>query len=79
MLSDKNLSGVVNKVRYLLKYLNAASEFKWNTDIRIFNEERNCVIHNKGYLNKKAIKNIGEEFAYELNLSENMKVLKTTK
>ncbi|RAI84424.1 hypothetical protein DET54_1252 [Paenibacillus pabuli] len=75
MLSDKNLSGVVNKAKYLLKYLNAASEFKWNTDIRIFNEERNCVIHNKGYLNGKAIKNIGEEFARDLNLSENMKVL----
>lgn len=75
MLSDKNLSGVVNKIKYLLKHLNATSEFKWKTDIRIFNEERNCIIHNKSCLNKKAIKNIGEELAHELNLSENMKVL----
>ncbi|MGM1048146.1 MAG: hypothetical protein ACQEXX_18665 [Bacillota bacterium] len=75
MLSDKNFSGVVNKIRYLLKYLNVTSEFIWKTDIRIFNEERNCVIHNKGCLNKKAIKHIGEEFAHELKLSENMKVL----
>ncbi|AZK45194.1 hypothetical protein [Paenibacillus lentus] len=74
MLSDKNLSGAVNKVNYLLKHLNAKDEFKWLKDIILLNEERNCIIHNKGYFNKKAIKNIGEEIVHQLKLSENMKV-----
>lgn len=74
MISDKNFSGVVNKVRYVLKHLNATSEFKWLDDIKLLNEKRNCLIHNKGYLNKKAIKNIGEELVDKLKLSENMKV-----
>ncbi|MNW68934.1 hypothetical protein D3C74_478320 [compost metagenome] len=53
------MSGAFSKVRYLLKYLNLTNDDILN-EIKIFNEERNCIVHNRGLYNKKTIKNIGE-------------------
>lgn len=59
MINDKNISGALSKIKYLMKYLKLKKEISID-DIGIFNEERNCVVHNKGKYNNKAINNINK-------------------
>ncbi|MCY8410628.1 hypothetical protein MOD78_02450 [Bacillus haynesii] len=73
MISDKNLSGAFNKLKFVLKYLKANNE-KYLDDIKLFNEERNCVVHNGSLYNKKSIKNLGEKLIDELNITIGGKV-----
>lgn len=79
MFSDKNLSGVVSKIKFLLKHINLSKEFKKLDSVKLLSEERNCIIHNKGLFNKKAIKNIGIDYAERFNITEHSKVIMNSK
>ncbi|MGG3797716.1 hypothetical protein [Metabacillus fastidiosus] len=73
MMSDKNLSGAFNKLKFLLKYLEASNEFDL-ANIKVFNEERNCLVHNRSLYNRKSIKNLGEGLTEKLNIAIGGKV-----
>ncbi|OMD97177.1 MULTISPECIES: hypothetical protein [Paenibacillus] len=78
MISDRNMSGAFSKVKYLLKHLNLTNNDMLN-EIKIFNEERNCIAHNRGLYNKKSIKNIGETLVEKNNLKIDSKVILNNK
>lgn len=73
MLTDKNLSGAYSKLKFLLKYLKAINE-SYLVDVKVFNEERNCIIHNKGLYNKKSAKNLTEDIMEKFDITIGGKV-----
>ncbi|QZY56653.1 hypothetical protein [Crassaminicella profunda] len=80
VMLSKTVSGVNEKINKLLNYLDFKEKNSLLFDsIRLFNAERNMLIHNRGVYNKRAIKLIGGGNAKKLKIKEGEKVEVTDK